>query len=260
MRKQSEGIKNCTAVVFCGGMATRVRHILHGLPKALVPIAGRPYLVNLLTKLRRAGFDRFVLCISPFALDIEKWLRSAGGLGFKIRLSKDSGTVENAGALWQAMSLIDTNMILCFNGDTVADVNYRILVREHIKRRSVVSFVVSSRTDQPHPGAVVLRTTSWVKDIIEEEQDRAKSVSRKRDLRYMSNSGVYVINRDRLREDWPMRFRTGKLETGLFRYLARKHRVWAFDNGRRFLLDFGSPDRLKKLEREMDRIEKLFKS
>ncbi|MBI4066454.1 NTP transferase domain-containing protein [Candidatus Gottesmanbacteria bacterium] len=260
MRKQTEPIKDCTAVVFCGGRAARIRSILRGLPKALVPIAGRPYLVCLLTKLKSIGFTRCVLCISPFALDIKRRLRSTRELGLEIRFSKDSGIVENAGALWCAMGFIDTNTILCLNGDTIVDVDYHALIQEHMKRKPIVSLVASSRSDQPHPEGVVLSSALWVKDIVEEELDRAESTFRKNRLRYMSNSGVYVINRDRLSKNWPVRFRTGKLETGLFRYLARKHCVWAFDNGYRYLLDFGSPDRLKKLRRDMDRIEKLFMS
>ena len=260
MKKKPKPIESCTVVVFCGGRATRVSSILRGLPKALVPIAGRPYLVSLLTKLKRIGFTRCVLCVSAFAPDIEKRLQSTRVLGLEIQFSKDSGTVESAGALWCAMDFIDTKTIMCLNGDTIVDVDYRVLIREHMKRRPIVSLVVSSRDDQPHPGGVVLGPNQWVKDITEEEQDRGKPVSRKNHLRYVSNSGVYVINGDRLRRDWPIRFRTGKLETGLFRYLARKNRVWGFDNVDRYLLDFGSPERLKKLRRDMDRIEQLFKS
>jgi NDP-sugar pyrophosphorylase family protein len=260
MRKQLEPIKDCTAVVFCGGRATSVRSILHGLPKALVPIAGKPYIVGLLTRLKSIGFTRCVLCISPFTLDIESRLRSTKELGLEIRFSKDSGTVENAGALWCAMDLIDTDTILCLNGDTIVDIDYHALIREHMKRTPVVSLVVSSRSDQPHPGGVVLSSNLWVKDIVEEELDHAKSISRKSHLRYMSNSGVYMIDRNRLYKNWPTRFRAGKLEIGLFRYLANKHQVWGFDNGDRYLLDFGSADRLEKLWRDMDRIEKLFMS
>lgn len=260
MREKSKLIMRCTVVVFCGGRATRVKRELRRLPKALVPLANEPYLVVLLKKLQRVGFANAIICTSPFTRDIVTELRKKSPRDLDIQFSEDSGKVENGGALWQAMKSIRTNTALCINGDTIVDLDHRTLVREHVKHRASVSIVVSSRADQPHPGGVVIRPDSWVDDIVEEELDRAESVGRKEGLRYMSNSGAYVVDREMLLKNWPKRFRAVKLETGLFRYLARKRRVWAFDNGNRYLLDFGSPDRLKKLRRNIDRIEKLLKS
>ena len=47
--------------VLAGGLGTRIRPVLGGLPKLLAPICGRPYLSYLLDWLARFGARRVVL-------------------------------------------------------------------------------------------------------------------------------------------------------------------------------------------------------
>jgi len=45
------------------GSARGLRRALHGLPKPMAPIAGRPFLEILLTQLRRSGCTRVLLSV-----------------------------------------------------------------------------------------------------------------------------------------------------------------------------------------------------
>ena len=49
--------------ILAGGLATRLRPITEKIPKALVPVAGKPFIYHQLTYLRDQGIDRVVLCI-----------------------------------------------------------------------------------------------------------------------------------------------------------------------------------------------------
>ena len=89
----------CTAVVFCGGRATRLQGHLRGNPKALVLLDRRPYLHSLLHRFCDAGLKQVVLCVSPFTTDIIKLIRGGSEYGLRVRYSIDSGLRENADAL-----------------------------------------------------------------------------------------------------------------------------------------------------------------
>src|SRR5688500_8272322 len=91
-----------TAVIFCGGKATRLDDTLHGLPKALISVASKPYILGLLIAVRLAGIKKAVLCISPHTLSIVNELASYGNLDLEIEYSIDSGEIEAAGALFKA--------------------------------------------------------------------------------------------------------------------------------------------------------------
>ncbi len=77
---------NVPAVILAGGLGTRLRHVLGDLPKALAPVAGRPFLAYQLDWLKKQEVTRVVLCtgychelIAAYCGDGSAWARSGGG-------------------------------------------------------------------------------------------------------------------------------------------------------------------------------------
>lgn len=50
--------------ILSGGLATRLRPATEKIPKALLPVAGKPFLAHQLELLRRRGVKRVVMCVS----------------------------------------------------------------------------------------------------------------------------------------------------------------------------------------------------
>lgn len=193
----------CCAVVFCGGRATRLEHQLHGLPKALIPLDTTPYLDGLLGLFRLSGIGKIVLCISSFTSAIKKHIGNGSRFGLEVGYSVDSGYVENAGALLQALRCIDTPLVLCINGDTVVNIDFIELIHAHVRSGGIATLVGSMRDDQPHPKAVEVGLNGWVKDIYELEQDDGRLIETSPHSLWMSNSGVYAFDRQRVAHFWP---------------------------------------------------------
>jgi NDP-sugar pyrophosphorylase family protein len=248
----------CTAVVFCGGRATRLRDQLRGGSKALVLLDSRPYLHSLLLRIREAGLKEVVLCVSAFTADISELVRSGSEYGLNVRYSFDSGLLENADALWQARSQIRTPLAICVNGDTIFDVNFSDLIRTHCRSEAVGTLVASERLDQPHPGGVSVAANGKVVDLHEWAQDRKVSFSIPESAKAYSNSGIYVLDMQRLLEDWSREDRIGKIEQGLLRSLAAKNKLGALKNGDRYLLDIGTPERLMTARTQLPSIARVF--
>lgn len=49
------------AMIFAAGLGTRLKPITDTLPKALVPVAGKPLLYHVVSKLKEAGISDFVI-------------------------------------------------------------------------------------------------------------------------------------------------------------------------------------------------------
>jgi NDP-sugar pyrophosphorylase family protein len=62
------------AMIFAAGLGTRLKPLTDTLPKALVPVGGKPLIELTLDKLRRSGFDEAVINVHHFADKIEEWL------------------------------------------------------------------------------------------------------------------------------------------------------------------------------------------
>ena len=61
------------AMIFAAGLGTRLKPITDTLPKALVPVCGKPLIEHVARKLLAAGFDEAVVNIHYFADKIESW-------------------------------------------------------------------------------------------------------------------------------------------------------------------------------------------
>lgn len=62
------------AMIFAAGLGTRLKPITDTLPKALVPVCGRPLIEHVSRKLMASGINEAVVNVHHFADKIETWL------------------------------------------------------------------------------------------------------------------------------------------------------------------------------------------
>ena len=62
------------AMIFAAGLGTRLKPITDTLPKALVPVCGKPLIEHVARKLWAAGIDEAVVNIHYFADKVEEWI------------------------------------------------------------------------------------------------------------------------------------------------------------------------------------------
>ena len=80
--------------ILAGGLATRLGATVATLPKALVPVAGRPFIDHQLALLRDAGARRVVLCVKHMASAIEAHLGDGAAHGLAILLQRSGRREE----------------------------------------------------------------------------------------------------------------------------------------------------------------------
>ena len=61
------------AMIFAAGLGTRLKPITDTMPKALVPVGGRPLIEHVVRKLKSSGIESVVVNVHHFADMIEKW-------------------------------------------------------------------------------------------------------------------------------------------------------------------------------------------
>lgn len=102
--------------ILAGGLATRLGAITETIPKALLEVAGKPFVVHQLELLKKAGIHRVVMCVAHFADQIEHELGDGRVFGMDIAYSHDQleGT---GGALRRALPLLGPKFLVMY-GDS----------------------------------------------------------------------------------------------------------------------------------------------
>lgn len=113
------------AMLFAAGLGTRLRPLTDTMPKALVPVAGRPLLEHTLHRLIDAGATEVVVNIHHFGEQIIQYL-SQHDFGIEIRISDErEALLDTGGGLRQALSLFSSvdSPILIHNVDIFSNAN-----------------------------------------------------------------------------------------------------------------------------------------
>ena len=63
-------------MIFAAGLGTRLKPLTDHMPKALVPVNGRPMLEHVILKLKQSGFNELVINIHHFGEQIIDFLEA----------------------------------------------------------------------------------------------------------------------------------------------------------------------------------------
>ena len=84
-------------VIFCAGLGTRLKPLTDTIPKALVPLAGKPLLQWQVEKLRDAGITDIIVNVHHFPDMIIDVVRANEGWGSNILISDERNQLLETG-------------------------------------------------------------------------------------------------------------------------------------------------------------------
>ncbi len=123
-----ETLAEVPVALLAGGLATRLRPITQTIPKAMVEVAGRPFIDHQLTLLQTKGIRRVVLCLGHLGEQIEAHVGDGRKLGLNVSYSYDGARlVGTGGALRRAVSLLG-DLCWVLYGDSYLNIDYRAIL------------------------------------------------------------------------------------------------------------------------------------
>lgn len=104
--------------ILAGGLATRLRPVTQKVPKALLPIAGRPFIHWQLGRLAEQGLTDVVVCAGHLGGQIQAAVGDGSGFGVTVRYSFDGDTLlGTGGALKRALPMLGAAFFVLY-GDS----------------------------------------------------------------------------------------------------------------------------------------------
>ena len=119
--------------ILAGGLATRLRPITETIPKALVDVAGKPFIVRQMSYLQEQGISEVVLCIGYLGDMVRDVVGSGESFGLKVSYSEDGpNLLGTGGALAKAIPLLGDDFFVLY-GDSFLPVNFSAAQRAYEK-------------------------------------------------------------------------------------------------------------------------------
>jgi mannose-1-phosphate guanylyltransferase len=219
------------AVILVGGEGTRLRPLTSTVPKPVVPLVDRPFIVYMLEWLRGHGVQDVILSCGFLATSVRNVLGDGSQLGLRIRFVEEPEPRGTAGALKYAEELLDERFLM-LNGDVLTDIDLTAQIAQHERTGAVGTLALVPVADPSAYGLVRLEDDGSVREFVE------KPPADQIDTNLIS-AGAYVLERSVLdlvpagkavsieREVWPR-----LVGAGLYGFAADAY--W---------LDIGTPER-----------------
>ncbi|HEY8858264.1 MAG TPA: NDP-sugar synthase [Gaiellales bacterium] len=170
------------AVVLVGGEGTRLRPLTHETPKAMLPIANRPFLEHQVEHLRRHGVDRIILACGyrPDAIRAH--------FGDALEYVVEPEPLGTGGAIAFAARGIEEAFVVA-NGDVLTDLDLTALVGLHRDRAARMTLALHPVDDPSRYGVVVTAPDGAVTAFVEKPAPGEVDA-------VTINAGTYVVEPD----------------------------------------------------------------
>ncbi len=136
------------AVILAGGLGTRLRPMTHSIPKAMVPICGRPFMEYQLEALCASGVDDVVLCVGYLGQQIVDHFGDGREFGLSIRYGFErKQLLGTAGAIKNVEDLLNDSFFVV-NGDTYSIIDFPGIMAHFLGSDRLGLMVVFRNADQ----------------------------------------------------------------------------------------------------------------
>jgi NDP-sugar pyrophosphorylase family protein len=130
------------AMVFAAGQGQRLRPLTDRIPKALVPVAGRPMIEYPLLLLRHYGIRQIIINLHHLGEQIEAYLGDGTKFGVEIIYSREPQLLDTGGGLLKAKAFLERETFIVINTDIIIDLSLAELIAFHKRKQSTATLVL----------------------------------------------------------------------------------------------------------------------
>jgi NDP-sugar pyrophosphorylase family protein len=177
------------AMIFAAGKGERLRPLTDKLPKALVPVAGRPMIEYPLSLLRHYGIREIVINLHHLGEQIEAHLGDGAALGLKIFYSKERVLLDTGGGLLKASPFFQNETFIVINTDVLIDLPLSELIAFHRQNRATATLVLRPDPLADQYGSIDIDPDGRIDRFLQAKRPSATSV----EVTKLMFTGVQIV-------------------------------------------------------------------
>ena len=171
------------AIVLAGGLGTRLRETVPGLPKCMAPVAGQPFLKHVIRYLLSQGIEKFIFALGYKHDAITDFLNDQfPALNYQCAVEEQP--LGTGGAIQLALRRASHKNTLVVNGDTIFKADIQKAAAAHDLKNAECTLVLKPMKNFDRYGTVTVDNDGVVKNFKEKQFYQAGDI----------NAGVYVLH------------------------------------------------------------------
>lgn len=243
------------AMVFAAGYGERLRPMTEKLPKALVPVAGRPVIEYPLLLLRHYGISEIIINLHHLGGKIQEHLQNGKKLGLKITYSEEKELLDTGGGLLQARPFFTDGTFVVINSDVIIDLSLTQLLEQHRKYGGIATLVLRQDPQADLYGAIETSADLRIQRFLSHQAPQSKSAGA---LTKFMFTGVQILEpkifhyMEAAPAASPAKF--GITKVTYPKILTQGEGLYGFPF-QGYWQDTGTPERIKDVEEQLSRGE-----
>lgn len=171
------------AVILAGGLGTRLRSVVAGVPKCMAPVNGIPFIHFIVAHLKIEGIEKFIFSLGYKNEIITGYLdKTFAGTDKKYVIERE--LLGTGGAIKKATGSAESDHVIVVNGDTLFNIDISRLSAFHENKQSDCTLALKEMTDFNRYGAVETLADGSIKAFHEKKFCDKGTI----------NGGVYALN------------------------------------------------------------------
>ena len=228
-------------IIIAGGQGTRISSVASDIPKAMIPVAGKPVVEYQIELAKRYGFTDILFLLGHLGNQIEAYFGTGEKWGVHIEYYHEHQPLGTAGALPFVADKL-TEQFFVFYGDTIMDIDLLAMKQFHEDRKAEATLFIHPN-DHPYDSDLVeIDDNGFVSNFIQKPHDNLDA------YRNLVNAAMYIFSKSTLAY-----IPQGKcsFEKHVFPALLQAKKPIAGYVSTEYIKDMGTPDRWEKVAKDI---------
>lgn len=154
------------AMILAAGLGTRLRPLTETLPKALLPVGGRPLIHYHLLLLKRFGISDVFINLHHYGEKIVREIGNGSRFGLKVIYSEEPVILGTGGGVKRLCSELSAAPFIVLNADILIDIDLDDLVEFHDRKKGAATLVLREDPEADRYGPVDMDDQNRIRDIL----------------------------------------------------------------------------------------------
>jgi NDP-sugar pyrophosphorylase family protein len=174
------------ALILAGGKGVKMRPLTYELPKAMLPVKGKPILEYMIEQLKKNNIREIVIACGPLSEKIKEYFGDGSRFSVKIAYIEEKKDLGTGGALKAALPILGSEPFIMVWGDVLAEIDLADMIDFHLDDNPIMTIALTPVADPREYGSARLH-----RDLLVDFQEKPKKGT---DASHLVGAGVHIVD------------------------------------------------------------------